>query len=244
MNPTDLTTPEKETLRTQTAAVITPGTPARRPASETQTPIAIWSVIQRISEFAFSPQATPAMYSPQSPQELPSLKTEKWSFACDDQPNPMSINMAQKLLAAGYAQVTCDLKEAGSTHGYAWIIDTNKRWLQCQGTSPITPPMKPDKEYDYYYSKQMEYADQTESYQIYHHLLQAGTSKITEWFGTDLFVDLHKEGVLPVTTTPKKLLEHLAGTYGQGGDYQCHMETIEAKFNSPYNAKQPLETYF
>jgi hypothetical protein len=67
------------------------------------------------------------MYESKATTELPSLRTEKWTYS-NKKPNPVSIGVARRLLAAGYAQVPCELEGAG-IHGYAWMVELDQIWI-------------------------------------------------------------------------------------------------------------------
>ena len=90
----------------------------------------------------------------------------------------------------------------------------------------------------------IKYNNQMSTFKLYNHLMQEGTRKITEWFGKAMFEDLHKNGILPNTVTAMELLEHLELTYAQSYDQRRYLERVERDLNSPYDPKQPVETYF
>ena len=182
------------------------------------------------------------MFNPRGTTELPTLRTAEWLYD-GQRPSPISINKARKLLAAAYAAVPCEMEEAG-VHGHAWIIEEDKEWIARGGTKLVTTPTKPIKDTTYEVSKQLEYADKLDSYKLYNHLMQEGKEKIIVWFGRPLFVDLHIDGILPITTTPKELLQHLASTYAQGRDHRRHMEQVEKEFNKAFDPTKPVEVYF
>ena len=110
------------------------------------------------------------MFSPRAATELPALRTADWPYE-GQKPNPISISKARKLLAAAYAAVPCELKGAG-VHGHAWIIETKEQWTTRSGASMIAMPTKPEKETDYDVKKQLQYADNMETYRLYNHLMQ------------------------------------------------------------------------
>ena len=183
-----------------------------------------------------------AMYSPRAAAELPTIRTEKWPYD-GHSPNPISIAKARKLLAVAYARVPCEL-DGADVHRHAWIIETKATWDRRRGTSTVTAPTKPIKELDYDIGKQMAYADNMDMYRVYHHLVQEGNSKLIEWFGEPMFVDLYVDGLLPAASTPTELLSHLEATYSQGHDLRRHMERVEQEFNAAYDPKKPVEHYF
>ena len=60
------------------------------------------------------------MFSPQAmATELPELTMEKWPCDTTKKPNPITIRMARKILAAGHLQIpSCKMEEAGD-HGWS-----------------------------------------------------------------------------------------------------------------------------
>jgi len=184
------------------------------------------------------------MFSPaRMPRELPSLKTDPWPYPKEKQPSPVTINKAKQLLGTAYDKVECEMEGAG-TYGYSWMIVDETTWLAREGTKAIKPPTKPARTTNYGYEQQAAYAEQMEDYRLYNHLVQEGQEKLVRWFGREMFVDLHEEGTLPVTTTPRAMIDHLAGTYAQAGDYRRHMEAVEEQFNSKFAKSQTIEQYF
>ena len=142
--------------------------------------------------------------------QLPTIETEEWQFETTE-PTPISIDQARKLLADAYANIPCEIEEAG-THGFAWIVETKEQWLQREGiTNEVTVPTKPRKG-DYDFNLRLEFAEAMERYELYNHLMQQGKTKLLEWFGEAVFNDLCVYGVIPVTTTPKELLAHLVAS--------------------------------
>ena len=181
--------------------------------------------------------------------ELPKLRTEEWPYDKGKKPNPITIGTAVKLLAAAYAAIPCELEEAG-VHGYAWMIEAQDKWEKREGINAgvtIVPPSKPTKVRVYDATApyaQWEYADRMQEYTVYNHLVQEGKAKVIAWFGKELFVDLHKEGLLPSTVTPRELIDHLRGTYAKFSDNRRYMEEVDTAFNKPHNIKNPIEAYF
>lgn len=183
------------------------------------------------------------MFNSRAATELPQLHTDTWPYN-GKKPNPISVSKARRLLATAYAAVPCEITGTGE-HGYAWMIETETEWNRREGTERgIKPPTKPEKENDYDIKKRLAYADKMEEYKLYNHLVQAGRAKIVTWFGKALFVDLHVNNMLPVTTTPTDLIAHLTATYCQGSDNRRYMEQVERNFNVSFDQKQPVETYF
>ena len=175
--------------------------------------------------------------------ELPELKVEAWPHG-DQRPNPISISMARKLLAAAYAAIPCEVPGAG-VHGHAWIIETDNDWLERDGaTATIVTPTKPLKSADYSIVATLKYSDEMSMFKLYNHLMQEGKQKIVTWFGKSMFDDLHKNGILPNTVTAKELLEHLEKTYSQSYDQRRYLEQVEKDLNAAYDPKKPVETYF
>ena len=72
----------------------------------------------------------------------------------------------------------------------------------------------------------------------------SASDKILEWFGKDVFLDLLKDGVLPPSVTPRKMLEHVSATYATAYSNRMHMETVEGKLNGSYDPKVSVEAYF
>ena len=220
------------------------------PTNRTETPETD-AAIAAIREFRFdnddfsrtsSDRVT--MYVPIPERELPPLKTDKWPHNKEERPNPLTIRKAQKLLAAGYAIIPCELDEAG-IYGYAWIIETEKQWVNRKGTAPIIPPGKPRLvKLSQGAQPRMEYEEAREEYRVYNHLAQEGKAKLNAWFGADMFSDLFEDGVLPVETTPLQMIEHLRVTYATGADDRQYMERVEKAFDCIYDPKKPVETYF
>ena len=183
------------------------------------------------------------MFNTCAPTELPQLRTEPWPYS-GKKPNPISISKARRLLATAYAAVPCELAGTGD-HGYAWMIESKEEWCKRQGVdNTIDAPTKPTKERDYDIKQRLEYADKMDTYRMYKHLMHEGCLKIIEWFGKPMFVDLYVNDMLPVTTTPTELIEHLRETYCQGRDNRRYMEQVEKDFNSEFDSKGPVEAYF
>ena len=183
------------------------------------------------------------MFSPQeSAMERPKLRTESWPYA-GAKPNPISIGTAKKLLAAAYSEVPCEMIGTG-VHGYAWIIEDEETWQEREGTTDIVPPTQPQPVAEFSMKAQWEYAVKARRFNLYNHLVQEGKAKLVEWFGKEMFVDLHRDGVLPNTKTPKELVEHLNKTYALPRDYRRHMEQVEKEFNESYDPRKTVEHYF
>jgi hypothetical protein len=182
------------------------------------------------------------MYESKATTELPSLRTEKWTYS-NKKPNPVSIGVARRLLAAGYAQVPCELEGAG-IHGYAWMVELDQIWIARKGTSTVTAPTMPRRGTSYSVRERWEYNERLRDFTVYNHLMQEGKGKIIEWFGKAYFVDLHVNGLLPPDVTPRKLLQHLSDTYAQPRDHRRHMVTVEEKFDTAYDPRNAVEAYF
>ena len=143
------------------------------------------------------------MFSPTktATSDLPRLRTEEWPYA-GKKPNPISIGMARRFLAAAYAEVPCEAKEAGE-HGYAWIAEMDKMWLEQDGvTTVIVSPTKPEEPTEFDMKAQWKYTRDLDKWTLYQHLIQEGKSKIMEWFDKAMFLDLFKNGLLPTGKTP------------------------------------------
>ena len=258
MDPDKFVSPTKDqvTREPPLAAVITPTGATAVPRDDTPPPIR--DAITAIESFVFSPDESPdtkktqssnedlqalMMFSPRAAIELPTLCTETWTY-CNQKPNPISINKAKKLLAAGYSNIPCELDGTG-IHGYAWMIEPQEVWSKRSGvTATILVPSKPTKPTTYDIKEQLAYTDQMEAYRLYTHLVQEGRRKVLGWFGKAMFVDLYEDDMLPPTITPTELIEHLARTYSQGRDNRRHMEAVETEFNATYDPKKPVEQYF
>ena len=205
----------------QPTAVITPSTV---PTGE-ETPPRTREAIAEISSFQFNQidldsdddgEGIIAMMMFNNRQSMgggepPPLRTGKWAHhgakAC-------------KMLAAAYAAVPCETEGTG-IHGYAWLVETKLEWGRREGVAAhVDIPTQPPRELDYEYKKQLEYAAKMEEYKTYNQLVQQGNDKLVEWFDASMFGDLHVGGVLPATTTPRELLDHLTKTYGQGRNHR------------------------
>ena len=252
MNDDEYASPTRE--QEPAVAVITPVNPeGSQQQSASSTPTPIREAIETIGNYTWSPPQPEErtdgeyqalmMFGARTATELPTLHTEAWAYN-GQKPNPISINKAKRLLAAAYSAVPCELDGTG-IHGYAWMIESDTVWSKRSGVdATITAPTKPKKPKGYIVAEQLKYADQMEAYRIYNHLVHEGRAKTIAWFGKEMFVDLHVDGILPPTITPAELIEHLESTYSQGRDNRRHMETVEAAFNSTYEPKQPVEKYF
>ena len=185
------------------------------------------------------------MFSPQAvATELPKLTTEKWPWAVTKKPTPITIGTARRFLAEAYSRVPCEMEAAGD-HGYAWMIEEPVDWARREGTKEIEQlPTKPKRPTEYTVQAKWEYAERKRDYDMYHHLVQEGKAKIIEWFGKALFVDLYQNGLLPVTKTPRELLQHLTDTYALPRDRRRHLEEVDKEFNAPYDPKGTVEAYF
>ena len=259
LSPTDTTRPG--------APIVTPGveeeeadgtvTPTNTEAEISfETPPHLRDAIADIEQYQFTPPsqqeaedetiAAFMMFGPGTvgSTELPTLETEPWPHKGLKTPNPISIGTAVKLLAAAYAQIPCELEDAG-LHGYAWIIEQDPVWLKRDGVSAaISPPTKPKTESSYDMKVRWEYADKLQKYTLYNHLVHAGKAKLLEWFGKPLFVDLFVNGMLPTARTPKELITHLEATYANTRDYRRFIDEVEKELNAPLNPKEPVEAYF
>ena len=186
------------------------------------------------------------MFTPATPtaHALPNLRTENWPYAGEKLPNPISIGTAYKLLAAGYAEIPCELEAAGD-QGYAWIIEDDTTWLARGGiVKVIPPPGKPKEITGFDLKAHFENAIKSKCYSTYKHLCQEGKAKILEWFGKDVFLDLLKDGVLPPSVTPNEMLEHIENVYATPQNNRVYMEQVEERLNGSYDPKEPVEAYF
>ena len=63
-------------------------------------------------------------------------------------------------------------------------------------------------------------------------LKEAGKDKIIEWFRTELFVDIHRDSVLPPKTGPSGMLKHLPETHDRPGHCWQLMAQVEKMHNT------------
>ena len=246
---------------TEGAFIVTPSAEAPpTPASEpvTETPLTD-QAINEIRQHQFDPNeadapvpaapqvhTTTIMFSPRPPRAVETIElvTEDWPHGTNERPNPISINRARELLALAYATIDCEIPGADD-HGHAWMIEEAAEWLARSGTGPVAVPTKPALVTDYAdVPAQMKYEREQEVYRIYFHLTQEGKARLIEWFGKSMFADLHHNCVLPIKTTPREMLEHLALTYALPSDYCHHMRTIDKMCAAPHDTKLPVEDYF
>jgi hypothetical protein len=243
------TTPQRQ--EDPRANFVSPDTSAV--TGRTETPPSIREAIVSIRNYRFDPDederkqqeelAAYMMLTARGTTELPTLTTEGWPYSNDQLPNPISICKARELLAIGYEAIDCDIDGSG-IHGHAWIIEKEEEWLKRDDVERIIAPTKPKKVLSKDIIERLNYADQLETYKLYHHLAQEGNRKLLEWFGKAMFVDLYVRGKLPAAMTPSEMLDHLASTYAQSKDYRRHMEHINKEFLAAYDPKQPVEKYF
>ena len=183
------------------------------------------------------------MFSPTTATaELPTLRTEAWMYD-GQEPTPISIETARRLLAAAYTEIPCELEAAGD-HGYAWIIESEETWLERDGTKLINAPTKPKEIVAFDMKAQWEYAVKLRRYNMYKHLTQEGKIKLMTWFGKEMFVDLFKKGILPPAKTPNDLLAHISSTYATPSANRICMEAVEERVNKAYDPKKPVQAYF
>lgn len=236
MDPDLQTTPER---LQQTIPVVTPEDNPRSggavnpnsggaEANPNETPPSIRSAITEIGNFRFNPEldnttmaeletAKAFALMMNGPTRGSMKYTEKidvgeWPYK-GKTPDPINIAKAVKLLAAAYRKIDCDTKGAG-THGFAWIIEDNKKWLARNGTSLIQPPTRPVRVTGYDMKQQWEYRVKLQDYELYRDLAKQGVKKILEWFGKEVFCDLFEdESELPPDITPRELIDHIKTTY-------------------------------
>ena len=254
-----------EDLNTQTPVgdnhtnVVTPGD-IIEPETTEGTPPSVRTAIRDIGEFKFDleaelkreedarteTEATAFMMfgSPKiAATELPKLRTDKWPYE-GKKPNPISIGMARRFLAAAYAEVPCGAQAAGE-HGYAWIVKSDKDWLERDDvTELIKEPKKPTEPTDFDMKAQWVYARDLEKWTLYQHLIQEGKNKLISWFGKEMFLDLFHNGLLPTRKTPKDLLQHLTDTYALPRDNRQYLKQVREDFATPHDPKEPVEKYF
>lgn len=268
MDQGDRTTPAKTTEEGEHIRTVTPGEDTTvtnetatakadiiPPSTETPTTDEVIAQLQREYNFDYKQASTTAVLEEQEPkpsantimmfappQQLtfPALEPEEWKYA-GRKPTPITIGEARRNLASAYAVCNCEAAEAG-VHGYAWMVEKDEVWLARDGVSTVPIPTKTAIDYDpAAYAASLA---KNQEYKLYHHLVQEGKKKLLEWFGKSMFHDLWEKGALPVTRTPRDLLEHLEQTYGTPRDYRISMEQVEIAFNKPYDPKKPIETYF
>ena len=175
---------------------------------------------------------------------LPGLPTGAWPYAPKDNPDPISINKAKKLLTAAFANVPCELPETG-IHGHAWMIEDEKQWLKRDETEVVTAPKKPKRPKGKLTITEIRtYDDELKDHTLYGDLVRLGKAKLIEWFGDSVFRDLYVDQMLPIKVTPRDMFEHIAKTYANPRDNRAHMEKVQAEFQTPYDKKRPVEEYF
>ncbi len=173
----------------------------------------------------------------------PTLRTEPWPHK-GEKPNPINLNTARRLLAAGYASIPCEI-DGADIHGYAWMVETPTEWKARGGVKEdIAPPTKPTRGDPRDLTAQYVYMLQMKEYKEYTNLMHDGRKKLIEWFGKDMFLDLYVNKQLPVHITPRELLDYLAKTYANPRTNRQYMESIRKSFNTAYDNKKPVETFF
>ena len=195
-----------------------------------------------------APTSPPAyqyvMVTPPAPRTLESLETEAWPYSSSASPNPVSINRAREILAASLADVDCELPGA-DIHGHAWMVERDEDWDKRTGTGKVSAPTRPKLYEDSTDSNtQIAYYRKLDLHRVYMHLVVEGRKKLIEWFGKPMFVDMHVNKALPASTTPKAMLEHLAGTYAKPRHYRQHMAQVQKTFDAPLNPRRPVEEYY
>ena len=227
-------------------AVVTPG--SEPTARSNNTPLTD-TAIESLQRYTYDPYGNATslaamMLTGRTNQERLVLSTNVWPYSDNDPPNPISINKARKFLAQGYAALPCPIAEAGE-HGHAWIIEESAAWLQRDGiTSAVPVPTKPLKRSATDVVSLIMHEEVMTNYLTYSDLCQQGKARLITWFGEALFMDLHVDGLLPITVTPKQMLLHLEGTYSTTRDKRRHIERVEKDFNKPYDPNKPIEIYF
>ena len=252
---------DRNTIELPQSIVITPvgnsGTSRSVGESSSVTPRVLRDAIEEIGNYDYDADiasqnrlqaesgaiAAMMMLSPQSNAPLPKLTwDERWPHK-GKKPSPITIGTARKLLTAEFAKISCDLDEAG-VHGYAWIAETDEAWLKRDDVRVIVPPKKPKRMTEFTLQGVAKHQQQLNDYTRYNHLVQAGKSKLIEWFGKEMFLDLYVDGLLPITTTPKELLAHLEKTYSKSRDRRRYMKEVDEAFYTSYNPNGKVEAYF
>ena len=190
--------------------------------------------------------ATLMMLNQQPDRELPELKTGQWPHQGVETPDPITIEKARKLLAAGYAKIPCEVPGSG-THGYAWMVERGQRWNKRTGVIPLVSIMAPRQAIRPVTMEpqlMVRHTVNKQAFHLYNHLKEEGKEKMIGWFGEELFVDMHTDGELPTEVTPREMLDHLSETYAKPHHYRKHMNQAEADFNCKYDVRKPVEVYF
>lgn len=241
--------------RTQ-GQVVTPGAESVTTTTEREETPHLDEAIDEIRSYQYqSPlaQGTPAdateeefaafmMFNSLPAAPLPQLETEPWPHAGQD-PNPVNIGTARRLLAAGFEDVKCDI-EGAEGHGHAWMIETSETWLARKGTAVVQPPPRPARVTEYTIKAQWEYMERLRIHTLYEHLVQAGKKKLIEWFRKAVFNDLYRDGILPRAVTPREMLSHISEVYAGLRHNRRYMTQVKEEFETPYNPKEPVEAYF
>ena len=179
---------------------------------------------------------------------LQSPKTSKWPYSSKEDPNPVSIAKARKLLADGYVEVPCKI-EGTNGHGHAWMIEGPEVWLLRDGVELVKPPQEPntvgglkqpssldDPNWD-------QYMRATRDFDHYRKLRLEGVQKLVEWFGEGRFVSLEVDGTLPRTITPRKMLEHLDKYFATPRHCRNRGKAVWASIDKPYVLSQDFGAY-
>ena len=174
--------------------------------------------------------------------EFPTLKTKAWPCK-NETPNPVIVNKATLFLAESLLVINCDMGEAG-VHGHAWIIEDDETWEKQDGITKFKPPAKPCKHANTTVQERLDRADRLQECNLCVHLMNEAKSKIIEWFGQEMFVDLCKNGLLPAETTAKDLMAHLKKTCAQEHDCRRHLDARDKRFNKPLQRNMKVKTHF
>ena len=97
---------------------------------------------------------------------------------------------------------------------------------------------------EYSLKAQYTYSRKMAAFKEYNHPVQESWLQLIKWFGRSMFNNLYQDNMLLPEVTPRDMLAHLTETYIQGVDNQHHMRRVTNEFQSAYNPKIPVETYF
>ena len=182
--------------------------------------------------------------------KLPTLKTGPWPCAKGAVPNPLSIATARCSGAAGLSKVPCNTPGTG-VHGHAWVIKKDSPWNERTGASDhstIVAAMLSEPELEITGTNDMlqlmAHSIKMQPHLLCNHPKEETKDKIIKWFGAELFVDMHKDGILPAETTPSKMLEHLAETHARPSHCWRLTEQVEKLHNSDCNKKMTVKKHF
>jgi len=187
----------------------------------------------------------PMMYGARPVFTPPKLEWDtEWPYR-NARPDPISIGMARIHLADAFMRVDCHWDTAAGDHGYAWMVEERSTWLNRKGTGVVAPPAKPTRPpVGSSLLVRAQFDQDRAIYRTYAYLVEAGTKKLIEWFGKDMFESHFVKGFLPAHVTPRDLLEHLTEIYAKPEYNHLYMKQVKAMFRTPFNPKGMVEAYF